>query len=221
MTQPVPAANGRVDVYFDVICPWCYIGHRRVRTALAAMPDDRRPLVVWRAFELGPDLGRVPGTTAAEQMAAESWWGPDATARIAHIRGVGAAEGLRLNLHLARPVNSFDAHRLVKLAAARGRVDHVLEAVMRGYHTDGLNIADHAVLERIGAASGLDRDDIRAMLNGDTFAVDVRADERLAQRMGVVSVPSLVVGGRPPVSGVLAADALRRILSTATSVSAP
>lgn len=210
-----------VDVYVDVLCPWCYIGHRRLQTVLAGMPDRRRPAIGWRALELSPGLSRVPGETAAEQMASGTWWGEGATARIAHIHAIGASEGLELNLHLARPVNSFDAHRLVKLAATCGRADQTMETLLRGYHTEGLNIADHDVLEGIGVAAGLDRTDIRAMLAGSTFEADVRADELLARRHGVASVPSLMVGDRSPVSGVLSTAELRQVLDAGNTASRP
>ncbi|MER7007411.1 DsbA family oxidoreductase [Dactylosporangium sp. NPDC000555] len=203
-----------VEVHADVLCPWCYIGHRRLRAAVSNEVEDARPAIRWRAYELAPQLGRIPGETAAEQMSAGSWWGATATARIARIRELGAAEGLELNLHRARPVSSFDAHRLVKLAAFSGRADEVMEALFHGYHSEGLNIADHADLERIGVRAGLSSDDIRSMLAGDTLTAEVSSDERLGQRRGVTSVPSLVVGNRPPVSGVLSVEDLRRLMGS-------
>ncbi|WP_073260117.1 DsbA family oxidoreductase [Cryptosporangium aurantiacum] len=198
-----------MNYYADVLCPWCYIGHRRLRAATAGRPGS----VHRRAFELAPALSREPGTTAAEQMADASWWGRNAEARIAEIRATGASEGVELNLHLARPVNSFDAHRLVKLAAAHDRDDEVLEAVLFGYHTEGRNIADHAVLEDIGVAAGLERRDVRSTLAGSAFGADVRADERAARSSGVTGVPSLVIDGAPPVSGVLPVDALADLIA--------
>ncbi|GAA2616703.1 DsbA family oxidoreductase [Dactylosporangium fulvum] len=202
-----------VEVHADVLCPWCYIGHRRLRAAVSREVEDARPTIRWRAYELAPQLGRIPGETAAEQMSAGSWWGDTAAARIARIRELGAAEGLELNLHHARPVSSFDAHRLVKLADFSGRADEVMEALFHGYHSEGLNIADHAVLERIGVQAGLSSDDIRSMLAGDALTAEVRSDERLGQRRGVTSVPSLVVRNRPPVSGVLSVEDLRRLIN--------
>jgi len=204
-----------LDIYADVLCPWCYIGHRRLQTALAGRLDGTRMDVRWRSFELAPNLSRAPGPTAAEQMAAASWWGDAASTRIAEIRALGAAEGLELNLHLARPVNSFDAHRLAKLAAACGRAGGVMELLLHGYHTEGLNIADRSVLERIGVRAGLAGDDIRTTLTGDAFEADVRTDERLARSRGVTGVPSLVVDDRPAVNGVLSAAALQQLVDDA------
>ncbi|YCK37797.1 DsbA family oxidoreductase [Actinomadura sp. ATCC 39365] len=141
--------------------------------------------------------------------------GEQAPARVAHIRELGAAEGLELNLHLARPVNTFDAHRLVKLAAGRGRAEEMMEALLYAYHTEGLNVADAEVLRRLAGQAGLDDAEVRAVLAGDEHAEQVRADRRRAAEHGVTGVPSLVIDGRPPVSGVQPVADLRRLLDPA------
>ncbi|MEU6797477.1 DsbA family oxidoreductase [Nonomuraea wenchangensis] len=190
----------KLEIYADVLCPWCYIGKRRLTAALAQQPGRDSIKVVWRAYELAPDEGRTPGPTAAEAMA--GWWGEQAPARIARIRSLGAAEGLELNLHLARPVNTFDAHRLVKLAADRGRADQMMELLLHAYHTEGDNVADAQVLRRLGGEAGLDVGEVCDVLDGDDYADEVRADRRRAAERRVTGVPSLVIDGRPPVSGV-------------------
>ncbi|MEU4540658.1 DsbA family oxidoreductase [Streptosporangium sp. NPDC023825] len=190
----------KLEIYADVLCPWCYIGKRRLMAALAQQPGRDSIEIVWRAYELAPDEGRTPGPTAAEAMA--GWWGEQAAARIARIRSLGAAEGLELNLHLARPVNTFDAHRLVKLAADRGRADQMMELLLHAYHTEGDNVADAQVLRRLGGEAGLDSGEVRDVLDGDDYADEVRADRRRAAERGVTGVPSLVIDGRPPVSAV-------------------
>ncbi|WP_067138368.1 DsbA family oxidoreductase [Microtetraspora malaysiensis] len=200
----------KLEIYADVLCPWCYIGKRRLTAALAEHTGRDRVEVVWRGYELAPEEGRIPGPTAAEAMA--GWWGEQAPARIARIRSLGAAEGLELNLHLARPVNTFDAHRLVKLAADRGRADQMMELLLYGYHTEGLNVADAQVLRRLGGEAGLDGDEVRAVLAGDDYAGQVRADRRRAAEHGVTGVPSLVIGGRSPVSGVQPVADLQELL---------
>ncbi|MGV9382766.1 DsbA family oxidoreductase [Nonomuraea sp. NPDC003707] len=200
----------KLEIYADVLCPWCYIGKRRLTAALAQHTGRRSIEIIWRGYELAPDEGRTPGPTAAEAMA--GWWGEQAPARIARIRSLGAAEGLELNLHLARPVNTFDAHRLVKLAADRGRADQTLELLLHAYHTEGLNVADLQVLRRLGGEAGLNAGEVRAVLDGDDYADEVRADRRRATEHGVTGVPSLVIDGRPPVSGVLPVADLQALL---------
>ncbi|MBE1561970.1 putative DsbA family dithiol-disulfide isomerase [Nonomuraea africana] len=183
-------------------------------TALDHIADRDSVEIVWRSYELAPEEGRVPGPTAAGAMA--GWWGDQASARVARIQALGAAEGLELNLHLARPVNTFDAHRLCHLAAGRGRADQMMERLLHAYHTEGLNVADPQVLQRLGTEAGLDAAQVRAVLAGDDYAEEVRADRRRAAEHGVTGVPSLVIDGRPPVSGVQPAAELRRLLEGPT-----
>ncbi|MER5965930.1 DsbA family oxidoreductase [Streptomyces sp. NPDC002057] len=207
----------KVEMYGDVLCPWCYIGKRRVEAAVRQLADSSRVEVVWRSYELAPDEGRTPGPTAAEAMTA--WWGDRAPERVSRIQEEGRREGLELNLHLARPVSTFDAHRLLHLAAERGLSDAVLEGLLRAYHTEGRNIADPQVLERVGVAAGLPSDEVRAALAGDAFAEDVRADERRAAALGIAGVPSLVVDGGPPTSGIQSPARLRALLEDALAAS--
>ncbi|MFE9104215.1 DsbA family oxidoreductase [Actinomadura geliboluensis] len=200
----------KVEIYADVLCPWCYIGKRRLTAALESIADRSSVEIAWRSYELAPEEGRDPGPTAAEAMA--GWWGAQAPDRIARIQALGAAEGLELNLHLARPVNTFDAHRLCRLAAGRGRADQMMERLLSAYHSEGLNVADPQVLQRLGEEVGLDAALVRSVLAGDDYAEQVRADRRRAAEHGVTSVPSLVIGGRPPIPGVQPATELRRLL---------
>ncbi|TYC17764.1 DsbA family oxidoreductase [Actinomadura syzygii] len=209
----------RIDVYADVLCPWCYIGKRRLAAALEGLDGRESIDVRWRAFELGPDLPRVPGQSAAAQMADPSWWGAEAPSRIDRIRGLGAVEGLNLDLHRARPVNTFDAHRLIQFGYARDLGDATAERLLLAYHSEGADIADHGVLERLGAEAGLDAAEVRAVLAGDAHADDVRADERRAGQLGVTGVPSLVIDGGRPVPGVQGAHVLRQLFADALPAS--
>ncbi|NRQ36061.1 DsbA family oxidoreductase [Nonomuraea sp. NN258] len=204
----------KVEIYADVLCPWCYIGKRRLAAAVAELADPGGVEIVWRGYELSPDAGRVPGPTAAESMT--EWWGEQAPARVAHIRALGAAEGLELNLHLARPVNTFDAHRLCHLAAEHELAGPMMERLLRAYHTEALNVADHDVLLRLGVEAGLDADRVRAVLAGDDHAGRVRDDRRRAAAHRVSGVPSLVIDGGPAVPGVQPVADLRRLLEAAT-----
>ncbi|WP_431896732.1 DsbA family oxidoreductase [Nonomuraea sp. bgisy101] len=202
-----------IEIYTDVLCPWCYIGKRRITTALADVAGRERMEVVWRSFELDPGASVTPGETAAEAMV--MWWGDQASARVAKIQALGAAEGLDLDLHAARPVSTFDAHRLAHLAADHGLADEMMERLFRAYHTEGLNVADPLVLERLGAEAGLEAVRVRDVLSGDAYAADVRADERRAAELGVRGVPSVVIDDGPPFSGVQPPAALRTLFEQA------
>ncbi|WP_145502582.1 DsbA family oxidoreductase [Streptomyces sp. CFMR 7] len=200
----------QVEVYFDILCPWCYIGKRRLTTALAGREDAE---VVWRSLELDPEGSPTAGPTAAEVIAQYQPSPERAAARVRHIQSLGEAEGVRLDLHKARPVNSFDAHRLVRLGATHGLADEVLERLLHGYHTEALDIASHEVLEKLGVEAGLEPSAVRRMLEGTEFTEDVRADERSARKRGVRGVPTLVVDGGPPASVIQDPGVLDRLLA--------
>lgn len=203
----------QIDVYADVLCPWSYIGKRRLEKALAGADGADRMQVVWRSYELSPDEGRVPGRSAADALL--DWRGAEGPARIDLIHSLGRADDLAIDLTAARPVNTFDAHRITHLGAAHGLADQVVERLLHAYLVEGLNIADHEVLLRLGTEAGLPADAVAEVLAGDAFAADVRADEDLAVQSRVTGVPMLVVGDHPPVTAIQPPEELRRFLEGA------
>ncbi|APR81908.1 2-hydroxychromene-2-carboxylate isomerase/DsbA-like thioredoxin domain protein [Minicystis rosea] len=210
--RPQPADEIRtIEVYVDFTCPWCFIAKRRIDAALSQLADRSRVRVVWRSYELSPNEGRVPGATAEELI--RTWRGDEADARIARVRALGVADGLALNLDRARPVSTFDAHRLMHLAAARGRAEDVVERIFLAYHTEGRNLADPAVLVAIGAEAGLDRADVERVLASALHADEVREDERRAAAQAITSVPAIVISGESPLPGLQSTSDLTRIFS--------
>ncbi|GAB2854790.1 protein disulfide isomerase FrnE [Actinocorallia aurea] len=203
----------RIEVYADVLCPWSYIGKRRLERALSGAEGADRMRVVWRSYELSPDEGKVPGRSAAEALL--EWRGAEGPARIELIHSLGRADGLPLDLHAARPVSTFDAHRLIHLGAAHGLADQTVERLLHAYLVEGLNVADHGVLARLGAEAGLPPEAVSEVLAGDAHAADVRADERRAARRAVTGVPMLIVGEGPPVTAIQPPEDLRRFLEDA------
>ncbi|MDD7973035.1 DsbA family oxidoreductase [Roseinatronobacter alkalisoli] len=189
-----------IEVYSDFVCPWCYIGHRRLQNALAALPRGAGKAIIWRSYQLDRDASKVPGPTAAQAMRG---WYPDtdeAEARIARIIATGRDEGLDLHLHRALPVNTYDAHRLSHFANNAGLADAMRERLFRAYHTEGLNIADADVLLQLAVEVGFDRIDIRRVLETDGFGGTVRTDIDRGSRQGVSGVPYIVVDDGQPVS---------------------
>ncbi len=197
----------RVEIWSDVVCPWCYVGKRRVETALQAY--DGEVDVRWRSFELDPQAPPVRELPAAEHLAAKYGMSvEDARALNAQMTELAAGEGLEYHLDRTRGGNTFDAHRLIQLGAARGVQDAVKERLMRGYFTEGEPVSDHETLVRLGADAGLDPAEARATLESDAYADDVRGDELLAQRMGIQGVPYFVLDRRFGVSGAQPAEVL-------------
>lgn len=198
-----------LEIWSDVVCPWCYVGKRRLEAALALVPDRDEVEVRWRSFQLDPEAPAVRDVRSDEHLAAKYGMSvEDARALNAQMTELAAAEGLEYHLDRTRGGNTFDAHRLIQLGAARGVQDAVKERLMRGYFTEGEAVSDHETLVRLGAEAGLDPDEARATLESDAYADDVRADEDLARRMGIRGVPYFVLNRRFGVSGAQPAEVL-------------
>jgi predicted DsbA family dithiol-disulfide isomerase len=191
-----------VDIWSDVVCPWCYLGKRRFEAALENFEHRDTVEVHWHSFELDPQAGPSSDTPSAQRLAAKYGMSvDDARERHAQLEETAAAEGLEYHLDRTRGGNSLAAHRLHQLAIDRGLSDAVMERLMRAYFTDGEAIDDHEVLLRLVTEAGLDADEARAVLESDRYTDEVRADEATAARIGVRGVPFFVLGRRFGVSG--------------------
>ena len=205
-----------VEIWSDVVCPWCYIGKRRFEAALERFEHRDAVEVHWHSFELDPQAGPSGEVPGAERLAAKYAMSlEDARARHAQLEELATAEGLEYHLDRTRGGNSFDAHRLHQLAIDRGLSDAVMERLMRAYFTDGEAIDDHEVLLRLVTEAGLDTDEARAVLAGDRYTEEVRADEHTAARIGIRGVPFFVLGRRFGVSGAQAPDIMLQALEKA------
>ena len=213
----------RVDVWSDIACPWCYIGKRRLEAALRRFPHRDRVEVVWRAFELDPQAPRErdPATPYAARLAQKYGSSQrDAEDMLANMTRVAADEGLDFHFERIRPGNTFDAHRLLHLAAARGRQGEVQERFFRGYLTEGAAIGHPEALARLSTEAGLDPAEVRDVLDGAAFGDRVRADQAQARALGIGGVPFFVLGGRYGLSGAQPVDVLLDALSQAWSETA-
>ena len=208
----------RVDVWSDVVCPWCYVGKRRLEAALARFPHRDAVEVVWRAFELDP---RAPaaadaGVSHAERLARKYGMSvQQAEQRTRQLTDLAAADGLEFRFDRTRPGNTFNAHRLLHLAAERGVQDRAKERLLRAYMTEGEPIGDVQALEKLAPEAGLDAEEARRVLSTDAYAAEVREEEEAAQQIGITGVPFFVIGGRYAVSGAQPADILLRALTQA------
>ena len=205
-----------VDIWSDVVCPWCYLGKRRIEAALERFEHRDAVEVHWHSFELDPQAGPSGDVSGAERLAAKYGMDvEDARARHAQLEEAARAEGLEYHLDRTRGGNSFDAHRLHQLAIDRGLADAVMERLMRAYFTEGEAIDDRDVLVRLVAEAGLDPDEARAVLESDRYGEEVRADEHTAARIGVRGVPFFVLGRRFGVSGAQTPDIMLEALQKA------
>ena len=203
-----------IRVYSDVVCPWCYVGERRLEKALRRRPDARAE-VAWRPFQLQP--GMPAGGVPWEEFAPRKFGGwENARGAFAHLAGVGRAEGIdfRFERVLSAP-NTVDAHRLILYAAEEGLQWPVADALFRAYFTEGGDIEDHETLAGLASDAGLDGRDVEAYLKTDRGADVVWKSQKEAYASGVSGVPHYVFDGRFPLSGAQPVETFIRALDAA------
>jgi predicted DsbA family dithiol-disulfide isomerase len=209
----------RVDVWSDVVCPWCYIGSAHLAAALRGFEHAEDVEVVWRAYELDPAAPAEREGDYASRLARKYGVGEqDARAMVDRMVRAGAAAGLELRFDVARAGNTFDAHRVLQLALARGGAalqGAVKERLFRAYFTDGMPIGDRSVLASLAEASGLDGGECSEVLASDRFAAEVRADEAAAAAMGVTGVPFFLVDDAYGLAGAHRPEALLNVIRRA------
>jgi predicted DsbA family dithiol-disulfide isomerase len=205
----------KIEIWSDIVCPWCYIGKRRFERALSDFAHRDNVEVVWRSFELDPHAPRHSDESPKEVLARKYGMSlAEAEAAEAHMTAMAAQEGLDYRFDRAQRGNSFDAHRLLHLARERGVQDAMKERLLGAYFTEGLPIADVDTLVRLAEEVGIDRAEARAVLEGEAYGDAVRADERRARLLGISGVPFFVLDSRYGISGAqspqVIVDALER-----------
>jgi predicted DsbA family dithiol-disulfide isomerase len=205
----------KVEVWSDVVCPWCYLGKRRLEHALERFEHQDQADVIWRSFELDPTAPRVREESNTARLAAKYGLSPEeAAGRHEHLTRLAAQEGLTYHLDTARSGNTFDAHRVLHLAAERDLQGAAKERLFAAYFTEGEPIGDLETLVRLAGDVGIEPDAARAALEGDAYMEDVRADEREATTLGISGVPFFVFDRKYAVSGAQSADVLLEALRT-------
>jgi len=199
-----------IEVVSDVICPWCYVGKRRLEKALAILRDEFSARIRWLPFELNPAMPRQ-GMDRGEYRKAKFGSEARSQALEGHVAGEGLKEGLAFAFdRMKRVPNTFDAHRLIWLADEAGCQDAVVEALFRAYFLEAEDVGDPAVLSRIAAENGIPPE----FVEGCAAVAQVRLAEQQAYDSGITGVPYFRANGRPVASGALEgaalADALRR-----------
>lgn len=204
-----------IDIWSDIACPWCYVGKRRLETALEDFEHRDAVRLTWHAFELNPAAPHKPDPSVDYIQRLAGKYGTsaaEARAMIDRMQQTAAAEGLDLRFDRVQPANTFDAHRLVQLGAAHGLQDAVKERLLRAYMTEGGLLTDVRVLTRLASEVGLDADEVRALLASDLYAEHVRQDEAQARALGIHGVPFFVIDRRYGISGAQPAETLLRVL---------
>jgi predicted DsbA family dithiol-disulfide isomerase len=190
----------QVEVWSDIVCPWCYIGKRRLERALSAFPGD--VTVEWRSFQLDPTTPTGDPRPVAESLAARKGFSPaQVRGMFAHVTRIAAEEGLAYDFDRARTANTLDAHRLLHFAKAHGKQSELKERLMQAYFTEGADVGDQAVLARLAGEVGLDEVAAKQALADGGYLNEVHEDIATARAYGINGVPFFVFNSRIGVSG--------------------
>ncbi len=211
-----------IEVISDVVCPWCFIGKRRLERALAAHPETGVE-VVWRTFQLNPDMP-PEGMDRKRYLAVKFGSAKRAESIYEHIAETGASDGIAFDFDaIGRTPNTIDAHRLIRFAAETGetgRQNQVVELLFRRYFVEGGDIGEVDSLVEGAAQAGLDAAAVRAYLESDRDIEAMRAEDAHARRLGVTGVPCFIADGRYAISGAQAPEVFLRVLETAEQAAA-
>jgi len=214
----------KLEVWSDIACPWCYVGKRRLESALKQFPHAAEVELIWRAFELDPGAPvERPREVSHVEFIARKYGMSVAQAQKStdHLVQVARAEGLSFDFVNIRSGNTFDAHRLVHLGHERGVQNAVQERLMKAYFEQAELMSDHATLVRLASEAGLDAGEVTDVLAADTYGKAVRADEAQARELGITGVPCFVFERRFAVSGAQSSEVMLSALSQAWSERVP
>lgn len=191
-----------IEIWSDVVCPFCYLGKRRLEKALVGFDHRDEVSVIWRSFQLDPSAPASSPESNAEMLSAKYGMTLEqAQASNVQMTATAAAEGLDFHLDEAQRGNTFDAHRLIHFAAEHGKQDEMKERLLAAYFTDGLNISDHDVLAELAGSVGLDAPAAREALASGRYGDAVQADIDQARAYGIQGVPFFAFDGKFAVSG--------------------
>jgi predicted DsbA family dithiol-disulfide isomerase len=214
----------KVEVFSDLVCPWCAVGKRRLAAALETFEHGDEVEVIWRSYELDPGAPSEREGDYVERLARKyAMTRAQAERANDQMTAMAAAEGLDFHFEKVRPGNTFDAHRLMHYAGSISpqKADALKEHLFLAYFTEGAPIGHRDTLRAAASSVGLDDDDVVEVLDGDRFSDQVRTDEREAQELGVSGVPFFVIDGRFAVPGAQDVETLRRALERAWTRSHP
>jgi predicted DsbA family dithiol-disulfide isomerase len=214
------ASKLQVEVWSDVACPWCYVGKRRLESALQAFPRAASVEVTWRSFELDPSAPSEPLPPASHaEMLARKYGRSLAQAQqmLDQMTSLGASEGIAFDYTRIRSGNTFDAHRMLHLARALSLGDALKERLFAAYFCEGRVLSDPATLVELAREVGVDVDRAEALVHTDLYDEEVRAEQHEARQLGITGVPFFLLGRRYGVSGAQPREVLLQALELAAN----
>ncbi|GCF08077.1 DsbA family oxidoreductase [Dictyobacter arantiisoli] len=212
----------KIEIWSDIACPWCYIGKRRFESALAQFEHRDQVEIIWRSFELAPDAALKTEGSMEEVVAKKYGLSREQAAESNRtITQLAAKEGLEYHLDQIQMTNTFDAHRLIHLAAHHGLQDVAKERLLKAYFVEARNVGEIDTLVQLASEIGLDAEEARTALSSDTYADAVRTDEERAHVFGITGVPFFAIDEKYGISGAQPTDVFSRALKQSWTESHP
>jgi len=203
----------KVEIWSDIVCPFCYIGKRKFENALNAFDKKEQVEIVWHSYQLDPDMIPVKGQSVDQYLAAKKGVSLEKGKEMNdYMSGIAKEVGLEYNFDKAIISNTMNAHRLLHLAKKKGLQNLVKEKLFAAYYTYGKDVGDTAVLVEIGESAGLNADEIRNMLQSNEYLREVRIDQLRGEQLGVQGVPFFVFNNKYAVSGAQSAEVFTNVL---------
>ncbi|MVT08960.1 DsbA family oxidoreductase [Chitinophaga sp. ysch24] len=204
----------KVEIWSDIMCPFCYIGKRRFEAAIEQFPGAENVEVEWHSFQLDPTIQSGHGDNLYSYLSKRKGIPYQQAEEMNRQVSASAAQlGLTYNLDKAVVANSFDAHRLIQYAKQHQLGDEAEERLFRAYFTEGKDMSDHATLAELAKEIGLEEEPVRQMLAGNQFATEVRKDINEAEALGIRGVPFFVFDRKYGVSGAQPSEAFLQALT--------
>lgn len=208
-----------IDIFSDTICPWCFIGKRRLERALAERPQPGLTLR-WRAFQLNPDMP-AEGMERSDYLALKFGGAANARSVYAQVEAAGESEGIAFAFaRMKRTPNTVDSHRLIRFADTKGRENEVVQALFDAYFLRAEDIGDRGVLVEAGRIAGLDPDEAHAFLTSGAEAEAVRAEDHAARQAGINGVPCFIFNQRHALAGAHPPEVLFQLFDLANQETA-
>ncbi len=208
----------RIDIFSDTICPWCFIGKRRLEKAIKSRGEEIE--IHWRAFQLNPEMPSA-GMDRTEYLE-RKFGGPEGASQVySRIAEVGRSEALNFAFdRISRTPNTVDSHRLVRFATNIGKQEELVERLFQAYFTEGANIGDRKQLAEIAAEVGLDRDKVEEFLVSEDLKEEILAEDLFARQQGIQGVPCFIFDGRYAVSGAQDPEVLMKVMDSLNAAAA-
>ncbi len=204
----------KVDIWSDVMCPFCYIGKRQFEKALSHFPYKDSVEIVWHSFQLDPEMKSDGSKDVYTYLAERKGQTRDWSVKMhENVVNMAKNEGLHYRFDIAKVANSFDAHRLGHFAKSKNKGNEMEEALFKAYFTEGAMISDHHTLAKLASTIGLDSNEVLKMLATDQFTKEVHADIDTAEKIGVSGVPFFVFDNKYAVSGAQGSETFSKALN--------